>query len=181
MEKYYNILGISEDSSNEVIISAYKLKIREFNHLPFLSKKQKLIIKKLKEALFVLSDEELREKYDSQLREKRKETRTQDELLHERIFEKKNKYNINLEQEQILMRGLHSKNKDYPKEKKSYNNILENEKILNSNGVNFDQEIELKKGMLENSKNNKKYKFFEKYNKVKERQLNDRIFFQNKN
>lgn len=51
MEKYYNILGISEDSSNEDIISAYKLKIREFNHFPFLSKKQKLIIKKLMDLL----------------------------------------------------------------------------------------------------------------------------------
>ena len=34
---------------------------------------------------------------------------------------------------------------------------------------------------METSKDNKKYKFFENYNKIKDQQLNDRIFFQNKN
>ena len=182
MENYYKILEISQDSNNEDIKKAYKLKIKEFNHLPFLNKKQKLNVKKLKEAYFVLLDEKLREKYDLILESKKKESRTQDELLHERIFEKKNKYNINLEQEQILVRGFNYKKKDYPKNKKSYDNIVQNEKIFeNENGVDFDQEIKLKKGLMENSKDNKKYKFFENYNKIKDQQLNDRIFFQNKN
>ena len=167
MENYYKILEISQDFNNEDLKKAYKLKIKEYNHLPFLNKNQKLNVKKLKEAYFVLLDEELR---------------TQDELLHERIFEKKNKYNINLEQEQFLTRGLNYKKKDYPKNKKSYDNIIQNEKIFeNENGVDFDQEIKLKKGLMENSKNNKRYKFLENYNKIKDQQLNEKIFFKNKN
>ncbi len=65
MENYYKILGISNDASEKDILNAYKLKIKKFNNLPFLNDTDVLEIKTLKRAKFILSNTELREKYNA--------------------------------------------------------------------------------------------------------------------
>ena len=61
---YYEILGINKIASEDEIYMAYKLKIVQFNHLPFHTHKMINEIKLLKEALYVLGDKTKREKYD---------------------------------------------------------------------------------------------------------------------
>jgi DnaJ-class molecular chaperone len=67
MKNYYEILNINNDASEEQIYDAYRYKIAQFNHLPFHTSKMILEIKLLKEALYVLGDENKRQKYDNKI------------------------------------------------------------------------------------------------------------------
>jgi DnaJ-class molecular chaperone len=67
MKNYYEILNINKNVSEEKIYDAYRNKIAQFNHLPFHTQKMILEIKLLKEALYVLGDENKRKKYDNKI------------------------------------------------------------------------------------------------------------------
>ncbi len=64
MKDYYEILEISRNASEDDIYNAYNTKILQFRHLPFFTNKMIQEIKLLKEALYVLSDEIKRAKYN---------------------------------------------------------------------------------------------------------------------
>jgi DnaJ-class molecular chaperone len=70
MKDYYEILGITNNATENNIYVSYKNKIAQFNHLPFHTSKMIEDIKSLKEALYVLSDKNKRTKYDNK-RDKR--------------------------------------------------------------------------------------------------------------
>ncbi len=67
MIDYYNILSIKINATEKEIYTAYREKISQFNNLPFLTNKMINEIKKLKEALYVLSNNEKKNKYDKKL------------------------------------------------------------------------------------------------------------------
>ncbi len=67
MKDYYEILDISQTASEDEIYNAYNNKIVQFRHLPFFTNKMIQEIKSLKEALYVLSDEVKRYKYNNKL------------------------------------------------------------------------------------------------------------------
>ena len=62
---YYQILELKYDATEKEINDAYTNKIKKYCNLPFLNENQKIEIKELKKAKFILSDNELRKKYDS--------------------------------------------------------------------------------------------------------------------
>ncbi len=64
MKDYYKILEILENASEDDIFNAYNKKIVQFKHLPFFTTKMIQEIKLLKEALYVLSDNNKRNKYN---------------------------------------------------------------------------------------------------------------------
>jgi DnaJ-class molecular chaperone len=65
MKNYYEILNIEINATEDEIYQAYNIKIAQFNHLPFHTQKMIAEIKLLKEALYVLSDNNKRKKYNS--------------------------------------------------------------------------------------------------------------------
>lgn len=67
MENYYNTLNVPNFATRDEIINAYEEKIDKYNNLAFLLPNQISEIKKLKTALFILSNPELRYKYDNSL------------------------------------------------------------------------------------------------------------------
>lgn len=93
MENYYRILDIDRDSSIDKIKEAYKNKIKKYNHKDNLSEKDLKSIKDLKTAKFILTNEELRDKYDEKLskknfeNEKNKiEKKYNNHLIGQRVF-----------------------------------------------------------------------------------------------
>jgi hypothetical protein len=70
MKNYYKILNIDINSSKTDIQLSYNNRIKQFNNLPFLTNEMKEIIKNLKEAKYILLDEERREKYNNYLFDK---------------------------------------------------------------------------------------------------------------
>ena len=62
---YYKILELNYNATEEEINDAYKNKIKKYFNLPFLNENQKVEIKELKKAQFLLSNNDLRKKYDS--------------------------------------------------------------------------------------------------------------------
>ncbi len=68
MNNYYEILGITDEAVELEIYDAYRNKISQFNHLRFHTPKMIKEIKLLKEALYVLGDENKRKKYDKKTR-----------------------------------------------------------------------------------------------------------------
>ena len=64
MKDYYEILDIDNNVNEARIYQAYRIKINQFNHLPFHTPKMIKEIKLLKEALYVLGDKIKRNKYD---------------------------------------------------------------------------------------------------------------------
>jgi DnaJ-class molecular chaperone len=62
---YYQILELKYDATEKEINDAYNNKIKKYFNLPFLNENQKVDIKELKKAKFILSNNELRKKYDS--------------------------------------------------------------------------------------------------------------------
>jgi hypothetical protein len=61
----YDILELNYDCSQYDIINSYKTKISKFDGLPFLTDKMINEIKQYKIALYVLSNKNRREKYNS--------------------------------------------------------------------------------------------------------------------
>jgi DnaJ-class molecular chaperone len=67
MKNYYEILNVDINTPLNEIQMSYNNKIKQFNNLPFLTDNMKVIIKELKEAKYILLDDERREKYNTLL------------------------------------------------------------------------------------------------------------------
>lgn len=65
MEDLYGFLQLQKTASKEDIIKSYQEHINRYNGLPFLTKRMISEIKNLKKAYYVLSNDELRKKYDN--------------------------------------------------------------------------------------------------------------------
>ncbi len=72
MKDYYLVLGVEKNSSKSQIYEGYKIKISRFNNLPFHTKQMIEDIKTLKEGLYILSDNNKRNKYDIKMDETKK-------------------------------------------------------------------------------------------------------------
>ena len=69
MKNYYNILDIElEQVNTKIIKKAYKIKISQFNKLPFLTKDMIIDIKNIKEAYYVLKNERFKHIYDKKMK-----------------------------------------------------------------------------------------------------------------
>ncbi len=64
---FYSIIGCKVKSSKEEVLQKYKEKIKKYEELLEYDQKTKNDIKLLKTAKYVLTDDDLREKYDSML------------------------------------------------------------------------------------------------------------------
>jgi DnaJ-class molecular chaperone len=62
---YYQILELKYNATETEINESYNNKIKKYLNLPFLNDNQKVEIKELKKAKFILGNTDLREKYDS--------------------------------------------------------------------------------------------------------------------
>jgi DnaJ-class molecular chaperone len=62
---YYQILELKYNATEKEINESYNNKIKKYLNLPFLNDNQKVEIKELKKAKFILGNTNLREKYDS--------------------------------------------------------------------------------------------------------------------
>ena len=62
---YYQILELKYNATEKEINESYNNKIKKYFNLPFLNENQKVEIKELKKAKFILSNNDLRKKYDS--------------------------------------------------------------------------------------------------------------------
>jgi DnaJ-class molecular chaperone len=67
MDDYYQLLNINNNASFETINLAYENAISKYNNLTFLLPQQISEIKKLKTALYILTNTELKNKYDNKL------------------------------------------------------------------------------------------------------------------
>lgn len=89
MENFYNLLNIVESSSNNDIIIAYKNKISKYNNINNFSEKQISEIKLLKTGFYILSNPNLRKKYNNMINyidepsaENHKDDMTMDQLFN---------------------------------------------------------------------------------------------------
>lgn len=64
MKDYYKILLIDYTATKQQIVEAYNTNIQQFNNLPFLTEDMKSKIKDLKEAKYVLLDDDRRNQYN---------------------------------------------------------------------------------------------------------------------
>ena len=64
MKDYYKILNIDINDNIENIKKSYKIKISQFNNLPFFTKKMIGDIKEIKEAYYVLKNKNLKDIYN---------------------------------------------------------------------------------------------------------------------
>ena len=70
MENYYHLLDVSVNSSINEIIMSYQNKITKFNNIKKLNNNQIKEIKQLKAGLYILTDDNLRTKYNSFINKK---------------------------------------------------------------------------------------------------------------
>lgn len=146
MDNYYQLLNVDPDASTKTITLAYDKKISKFNNLPFFTQTQINQIKKLKTAIYILSNPELRKKYNNTLRE---DSPIEDEPPVQDI-------NINLEtiQEPII-------NND------DFEPLALNEDSNN----NFDEVFNIDNSWMKTTNNNTSLK-----NKIEGNVISDRIF-----
>lgn len=64
MENFYKLLEVSQNASNDMIMKGYKNKISNYIYLNNLTSNNIKEIKALKTALYILTNNELREKYN---------------------------------------------------------------------------------------------------------------------
>jgi DnaJ-class molecular chaperone len=83
VDYYYQILELKFDATEKEINESYKNKIKKYFNLPFLNETQKIEVKELKKAKFILSNSNLRKQYDSiifQEMEEKKKLKEKDTL-----------------------------------------------------------------------------------------------------
>ncbi len=85
---YYSILNINVTAKESEIFDAYRNKISQFNHLPFLTEKMVKEIKLLKMAIYILGDKEKKYKYDKKFTKylDMEEPQTDNTKISDRIF-----------------------------------------------------------------------------------------------
>ena len=76
MDDYYKILNVNNNSTKEEIIINYNNLINNYKVLPFISENDKYIIKLIKKAFFVLTNDEYKKTYDTNLLLKQKQVPT---------------------------------------------------------------------------------------------------------
>jgi|APSaa5957512535_1039671.scaffolds.fasta_scaffold68427_2 DnaJ-class molecular chaperone len=72
MKDYYKILKLTKHATLTEINEVYEFNISQFNNLPFLTNKMINEIKILKEAKYILADEQRRKLYDIKLQNENK-------------------------------------------------------------------------------------------------------------
>lgn len=83
MKDYYKILGINNKADFRDVINAYNNSIKYFNNKTGLSDNDKLTIKEIKEAYFVLGNYHNRRQYDNNLEGFKK---PDSDIFSDRIF-----------------------------------------------------------------------------------------------
>lgn len=83
MKDYYKILGINNKADFRDVINAYNNSIKYFNNKSELSDNDKLTIKEIKEAYFVLGNYHNRRQYDNNLEGFKK---PDSDIFSDRIF-----------------------------------------------------------------------------------------------
>jgi DnaJ-class molecular chaperone len=68
MINYYQILDVKKTDDQEYINKKYNKKILKYKNLPFLNSEQKEDVKNLKIAVYILTNEELKNLYDNYLK-----------------------------------------------------------------------------------------------------------------
>ena len=89
MDNYYEILNIEQYSDIDIVINSYNNIIKNYNKKK-LSLEEKIFIKKLNTAKFVLGNKEYKTLFDSILKKnefKKKDKKVDNNKLTERIFE----------------------------------------------------------------------------------------------
>lgn len=105
VDYYYKLLDINKDATKEAVYNAYKMKIEKYRNLPFLNASQKNEIKELKKAKFVLSNEELKYKYDYIITKQSEEKTKMTDWEHKNS--KKDKVNSQLVSDRVFqMAGI---------------------------------------------------------------------------
>lgn len=90
MDNYYEILNIKEYSDINIVINSYNNIIKDYHNKKKLSLEEKVFIKKLNKAKFVLSNEQNKKIFDSILKKnelKKKNKKIDNNKLTKRIFE----------------------------------------------------------------------------------------------
>jgi len=102
---YYKILDLDNTATRETIINSYNKKIKKYMGLPFLNNSQEIEVKELKRSLAVLTNDELKDIYDSC--NSRKNTETQKMIDHEKKYSKKDRVNSQLVSNRVFqMAGI---------------------------------------------------------------------------
>ena len=105
VDYYYKILDLDSKATIEDIYEAYSNKIKKYRNLPFFNNTQKVEVKELKKAKFVLTNDELRKILDSSINNKNKEETKMKEW--EKNYAKKEKVNSSLVGDRIFsMAGI---------------------------------------------------------------------------
>ena len=94
VDYYYKILELKKDATNKQIYESYTAKIEKYRGLPFLNTTQKVEVKELKKAKYILTNEDLRKQYDEIINITNEETEKMKEW--EKSSSKKEKVNSQL-------------------------------------------------------------------------------------
>ena len=143
MKNYYEILEVNKKASKEVIEKAYKVLVKKYHPDLYTGEKQKYAEKKIKEineAYDVLSDEFLKEQYDSELE---KEIEKMYQKKYSAINNEKEKLSIN-----NTYKNIEKKNNANVK-KQNTNENLSNQEYRKKMGT-FSGVIELTRELYKN-------------------------------
>lgn len=113
MEDYYKILNVDYNSTKDEIIENYEKLMVNYKIQPFITENDKTQIKLIKKAHLVLTNDEYKKTYDTNLKLKQK-------------------HNENQNQNQYIMMGQHTINN----KKGSFNNSYIADRIFSMHGVN---------------------------------------------
>lgn len=100
VDYYYKILDLSYNATVEDIYEAYSNKINKYRNLPFFNTTQKIEVKELKKAKFILINEDLRKIIDISINKKNTEESKMKEW--EKNYAKKEKVNSELVGDRIF-------------------------------------------------------------------------------
>lgn len=153
MKNYYEILEVNKKASKEVIEKAYKVLVKKYHPDLYTGEKQKYAEKKIKEineAYDILSDEFLKEQYDTEL-----------EKEIERIYMQKynNKNNANQYQtNSVRSQNRVKQNNINNAESSQVNNTKSHEQEYNKKLGTFSGIVELTKELLKNKPKRDEFK-----------------------
>ncbi len=153
MKNYYEILEVNKKASKEVIEKAYKVLVKKYHPDLYTGEKQKYAEKKIKEineAYDILSDEFLKEQYDTEL-----------EKEIERIYMQKynNKNNANQYQtNSVRSQNRVKQNNINNAESSQVNNTKSHEEEYNKKLGTFSGIVELTKELLKNKPKRDEFK-----------------------